>query len=90
MKIETQDGQIFASAELSDNFSTFGGEFWDGFYDFKDYGLDIGDITISNISPEQYKRLALEMVNHLLINGYCFELKDDKDGNGKYLAEIQF
>lgn len=89
MKIEIQDGEIFASAELSDSFSSFGGEFWDGYYEFTDYGLDFGGISIFNISPEQYKGLALEMINHLLINGYRFELRDDKDGNGEYLAEIK-
>jgi hypothetical protein len=89
VKIEIQDGEISAYAESSDSFSSFGGEYWDDDYKFADYGLDLGDISISNISPEQYKGLALEMINHLLINGYRFELRDNKDGNGEYLAEIK-
>jgi hypothetical protein len=89
MKIEFQDGEIFAYAESSDSFSSFGGEYWDDDYKFVDYGLDFGDILISNISSEQYKGLALEMINHLLINGYSFELRDNKDGNGKHIQEIK-
>ncbi len=89
MKIEVQYGEIFAYAESSDSFSSFGGEYWDDDYKFVDYGLDFGGISISNISSEQYKSLAISMINHLLINGYSFELRDNKDGNGEYLAEIK-
>lgn len=89
MKIESQYGEIFAHAEPSDSFSSFGGEFWDGYYEFKDYGLDLGDISINNLSPEQFKGLAIEMINHLLINGYSFEICNDKNGNGEYLRETK-
>jgi hypothetical protein len=87
MKIKQYDGELYASAEPNDSFSSFGGEYWDGEYKFEDYGLDFGVISIDNLSPKQYKRLAVEMVNHLLTNGYSFEIADSKDGNGKYLRE---
>ena len=80
-----QSGQIEASAEPADSFTTFGGEYWDNDYKFAEYGLDLGDIAVFNVSPKQYMALGLTIVNHLMTNGYDFEI--DKDVNGSFLKE---
>lgn len=84
-----KSGQIDVTAEISDSFSTFGGEFSDGESHFANYGLDLGEISISDISPAQYKSLAVDIINHLLVNGYRFEILDNRQGNGEYLREIK-
>jgi hypothetical protein len=57
---------------------TSGGEAWlDDDWELKEYGIQIGDISISAITPKQMVTLACAMVNHLAVNGHRFELVKD-------------
>lgn len=80
-----QSGQIEATVEHDDQFSTFGGEYWDDNYQFVDYGLDLGDVSFSSISAKQMKHLGLAIINHLITCGHDFEIA--KDHNGEYLRQ---
>lgn len=62
---------------------TYGGECWIEDYEIKEYGIQIGELTISEINPEQFKDLAIKMVNHLMSNGHEFEFYNDSQGNGR-------
>jgi hypothetical protein len=54
---------------------TFGGEsFIDG-WEFAEYGIDFGEVSVYNISPVQMVDLALKMVDHLILNGHRFEIQ---------------
>ena len=69
--------------------STFGGEGWlDDDWELKEYGMQIGDISISAITPEQMVTLACAMVNHLTTNGHRFELA--KDGHQDQHLELKY
>ncbi len=85
MKITTENGDIHALAEPSDSFTTFGGEYWDGEYHFQEYGLELGDIPIYQISPKQMMDLGLGIINHLMTNGYDFKI--GADVNGLYIKD---
>lgn len=65
--------------------STFGGE---GYYkdDFAEYGLDFGVISIFGITPSKFKMLAIEMINHLSLNGHDFEFYHEP-GAGTFIRE---
>ena len=76
-------GQIEVIVEPCDQFSTFGGEYWDRDYQFVDYGLDLGDVAFYSISAKQMKHLGLAIINHLMTCGHDFEIA--KDHNGEYL-----
>jgi len=57
--------------------STYGGEAWlDEDWEMKDYGIQLGDLSISGISPKQAVTLACALVDHLSVNGHKFELKE--------------
>lgn len=57
--------------------STYGGEQWltEDYYS-DDYGISIGDVSIHSIKSDQLKEFAVEAINHLIINGHGFELKE--------------
>ena len=63
--------------------STYGGESWIGDYEMKEYGIQIGDLTIAEISPEDIKKLGVCIINHLMANGHEFEFYNDNQGNGE-------
>ena len=47
---------------------TYGGQEWlESDYEVDDYGIQIGDLSISGIPSKLMVRLACEMVNHLII-----------------------
>ena len=72
------------------NTQTYGGEQWlSEHWELKEYGINIGDISIDGITPEQMVSLACEMVNHLAVNGHDFELANSQDGHPKlkYLGQ---
>ena len=71
-------------AEPSDSFGTFGGEYYqdDGSL-YSEFGLDLENVSIYNISRQQIQALGLTIINHLMVGGYDFEF--GKDENGKYL-----
>jgi hypothetical protein len=86
--LDAEGGYIEYICEMmqSDTTSTFGGEADLDGYDIKEYGLNIGDISIHSISPEQFKHLAVNMINHLMNNGHNFVI--DRDYNGYFVKDI--
>jgi len=61
----------------------FGGESWiDDIY-FDDYGIQIGDLSISDLSSEAMKELAQQIVNHLLLNGHKAEIRETGEQDQK-------
>lgn len=52
---------------------TYGGEFPGETY-LNDYGIQIDDLNITGIQSGILKKLAVEMVNHLIANGHEFEM----------------
>lgn len=72
--------------EEGDFINVCGGEYvFDDNYNLAEYGIQIGDLFISEMTPEEYKRLAIAMVNHLGVNGHRFELGFHQDG--QYIKE---
>ena len=62
--------------EKEDFIGTYGGEGWlDHDYHFAEYGIQLGDVSIEEITPKQMIRLAQVIVDHLLINGHRFEIQ---------------
>lgn len=83
-RYQPQDGDKIFDADPSDILTTFGGEYYqDDNNLYSEFGLDLGDISIYNISRLQIQKLGVEIINHLLTCGYDFEF--GKDENGKYL-----
>lgn len=70
------------------NISVYGGEYWDDSYQFSDYGIQLEDVTIAELTPEQYKKLGIQIINHLMSNGHRFEIRNDRNGNGEYLKGV--
>jgi hypothetical protein len=87
IEIEFKDQEITGRIESSDSIGSFGGEFWDDDYHHESYGLQFEDIMITDLKGEQYKTLAISMINHLFANGYDFAV--DRDVNGYYLREMK-
>jgi len=68
--------------------NTFGGEYWDDDYQFSDYGVQLGNLSISKLTPEEFKDLGIKIINHLMSNGHGFEIRNDRNGNGEYLKGV--
>jgi hypothetical protein len=60
--------------------STSGGQQWIADIEIDDYTIEIGDLYVDNVKSETMKRLAVKIVNHLMINGHCFEFKQGLNG----------
>lgn len=88
MKIDYTE--LFDDIEIEDSscINTFGGEDSHKDYSFAEYGIQIGDLTISEITPEQMKTLGVAIINHLLSNGHDFEFYNDNQGNGKRFRSL--
>jgi len=54
--------------------SSFGGESWDGDFEWSEYGIQIADLSVSGLTPETTKRLAMTLTNHLILNGHRFDI----------------
>ncbi len=65
---------------------TYGGCFIDESGTFDDYGIQAGCITLSGIREKQMTQLAIDMINHLILNGRRFELAFDEMG-GEIIKE---
>ena len=65
---------------IGDFINVYGGEYWDDDYQFSDYGIQLGDLTIANLTPQELKQIGLGIINSLLINGHQFELGRHQDG----------
>ena len=77
--------EIYIHAGEADYVSTFDGE--DPAQGLAAYGICIGEVHISEISVPLFKKLAIEMVNHLMANGHHFEIGYNWE-NIKVLKEI--
>ena len=53
---------------------TFGGEYQDEGDLFSQYGIQIDYLAVDGLDPDEFKKLAILMVNHLILNGHSFEL----------------
>lgn len=54
--------------------STSGGEtFIDG-WDSREYGIEIGSLSVDGLHPDVVKKLAAKLVNHLAINGHGYHI----------------
>lgn len=69
------------------NISTYGGESWIDDYEIREYGIQIGDLTIAEINPEEMKKLGVAIINHLMANGHEFEFYNDNQGNGRMFKD---
>jgi hypothetical protein len=65
------------SLSPSDHVGTFGGEAEIDNIRVEHYGLTLGKLSISNISPAQMSELAIKMVNHLMACGHEFRFVND-------------
>lgn len=54
--------------------SSFGGESYIDDFEWSEYGIQIGDISIGGLTPETTKRLAMTLINHLILNGHRFDI----------------
>lgn len=58
--------------EIDDSFSVFGGEIDTDDLNVDEYGIETDNMTIYQIPSTEFKKLAIEMVNHLILNGHSF------------------
>jgi hypothetical protein len=87
MKIEQKDlDDLYFKVEPTDTSNTYGGESWIDDFEFAEYGLQIGDVSIGNFTPLQFKQLGLTIMNHLMINGHDFEFVNN-GYEGEYIKE---
>jgi hypothetical protein len=77
-----QDEYGYMQWEPSDYFHTFGGEAWleeDSY--LNEYGLDFsGAIAIEKIPASEMIKIGTTIINHLMICGHRFEIKNDHNG----------
>jgi len=66
---------------------TYGGCFHDESGPFDDYGFQFGDLSISGIKEKDAVSLAVELMNHLNVNGVEFEFYFDKLSGHKFIRE---
>ena len=60
------------------NSQSHGGQYWDGDYHHDDFGICINELSISGLTGKDFSKLAVEMVNHLITNGYRYKLENNK------------
>ncbi len=53
---------------------TFGGEYRDEWGTYSEYGIQIDNVAVDGLNPDEFKKLAVLMINHLIVNGHSFEL----------------
>lgn len=88
MRIYLEEELISGEFYEVDHLQTFGGEFWDDDFHFQEYGISLGGLTITSLPPETIKELGVQIINHLMLNGHDFEIRNDKNGNGEYLKAL--
>lgn len=66
----------FSESDQNNNFfvHTFGGESYIDDIEWSEYGIQLGDLSISGLTPETIKRLGIIIINHLILNGHRFEI----------------
>jgi hypothetical protein len=78
MKVYAHELVDFIEYKVENNISTFGGESYD--LDINSYGIQLGYLTLDELSSEQMKTLGIAIINHLAVNGHRFELGRHQDG----------
>lgn len=63
-----------------DFINSFGGEAWDEDICIREYGLQLGDLSLGDIKPEEYRNIGTLIINHLMANGHKFEFIKTQDG----------
>lgn len=95
MNIETdENNNYYVKCDPSTEIQTYGGESTlydteeEPYDEYIDYGIGVDgeyqSINISGMNVSQYTRLGLEIINHLMVNGHSFEIKNG--GNGEYIS----
>lgn len=87
MKVDYTELFDEVEIESAPSINTFGGEDWVDDYEFREYGIQIGELTISEISPEEMKKLGVAIIDHLMANGHEFEFYNDNQGNGRMFKD---
>lgn len=64
------------SLEGDEFLQTYGGEGNVDQFQFNEYGITIGDLSIDKITPKQFLSLACQMINHLITNGHRFKIEN--------------
>lgn len=66
----------FSESDQNNNFfvHTFGGESYIDDIEWSEYGIQLGDLSISGLTPETTKKLAIILINHLILNGHNFDI----------------
>lgn len=62
--------------ELSDDATftqTFGGESFIDDWKNDDYGFQLGDLTVHNLTGAEFAKFVCSAMNHLMLNGHRFE-----------------
>lgn len=80
MRTHHYDEEYFHRFETDDYFSTFGGEIDEDDLIVDEYGIQVDNVSISHIPSEKYKNLAIQMINHLMLNGHTFCFIKDQEG----------
>lgn len=63
-----------------DLINSFGGEVWDEDICIREYGLQLGDLSLGDITPEEYRNIGTLIINHLMANGRKFEFIRTQNG----------
>jgi hypothetical protein len=79
-ELEARQGRQREDAESvkldgTEELGTFGGESRDADFEFANYGLDLGKVSVYGLTPSQAIQLACTLVDHLVRNGHDFELR---------------
>lgn len=74
--------------EIGSFINVYGGEAWVDDFEIREYGIQLGDLSLCELTPEEYKSLGIQIINHLMSNGHNFEIRNDRNGNGEYLTEV--
>jgi hypothetical protein len=68
-------GREMVRLEGDETLSTYGGEAWIDGELFDGYGIDFGKFFVDEIRASQMVRLAIQIVDHLILNGHRFALE---------------
>jgi penicillin-binding protein-related factor A (putative recombinase) len=75
-----------------EDISTYGGEYQGDDFELSEYGIQFGDFSVNEITPEQMIHLAKTIVDHLILNGHRFEIAktewQDQVFELKYLKKV--
>ena len=58
---------------------TFGGESWIDDWKTDDYGFQLGDLTVHNLTGIELAKFVCTATNHLMLNGHRFDFIKTED-----------